>query len=157
MRYPKKERRKYVRYDTEAKIYFRINYDLKTKVKFRIVNKDRDRILSKRYSALSRNVSAKGMRFSSDKKLMKGDNLYLEVYLPRQKEPIYMTAEVRWSQIASSYPRDKYKFDIGVKLITVFGKSVSASIYYDKEHRVIWSIVLESIFGNFRKFIQKYG
>lgn len=151
----KKERRKYERYDTEAKIYFHVNFDIKTKVKFQLLDKDIERALSKKYSALSRNISAEGLRFSSDKKLKKGNSLYLELYLPKQKKPIPMTGEVRWSRAALGGAKKKYGFDSGVKLITISGRSVSSSIYYDKDHKVVWSVVLDSVFGNFRRLMRR--
>ncbi|MFH1414301.1 MAG: hypothetical protein ABIG56_05595 [Candidatus Omnitrophota bacterium] len=40
-----REKRKYLRFDTEAKIYFRVAYDIKTKVKFQVVKKEEDRLL----------------------------------------------------------------------------------------------------------------
>ncbi len=85
------ERRRYERYDTQAKIYFHVTYNIKAKVEFQVVNKHKERDLSKTYPGLVMNISVEGMRFSSDKKLKDGDNLYLEVYLPRQQEPICMT------------------------------------------------------------------
>jgi hypothetical protein len=157
MRKPKIDRRKYERYDTEVKIYFRVNYDIKTKVKFQLLNNLGEKLLSEKYFGISRNVGAEGMRFSSNKKLNRGDVLYIEVYLPRQKQPVCMTGEVRWSKEISPYPVKKYKFDTGVKLIDILGKPVAKSIYFDKKHSIVWSIVLESIFGNFRKFVRKYG
>ena len=149
-----KERRKYKRFDTEAKIYFRVTYDIKTIVKFRVVDQDKKRLSSKKYFAISKNVSAEGLCFTSDKKLEKGNILQLEIYLPRQKKPIPMTGEVRWSQ-STVDSKKKTKFDTGVKLMAIGGEPVSKSIYYDEANHVIWSAVLESIFGSFRKFIQK--
>lgn len=147
------ERRKYERYNTKAEVYFSVVYDIKTKVKFRLL--DKDKIFKKRYFGLTKDISVEGMRFSSDKKLKIGDNLYLEVYLPKHKEPICMTGEVRWSRRISVHPDDKYKFDTGVRLITVLDKPVSKTVHYDKEHQVYWSIALDSVFGEFRKFMQE--
>ncbi len=152
---PKKERRKYERYDTEAKIYFHVNYDIKTKVKFQVLDKEIEKALSKKYSALSKNISAEGLRFSSDKKVKNGDSLYLELYLPKQKKPVCMTGEVRWSKAIPGETGKGHRFDTGVKLITISGEPVSSSIYYDKEHGVIWSAVLDSIFGSFRRLMRK--
>ena len=155
MNRPREERRRYERYDTEVKIYFRVSYDIKTKVEFQIVNKNKQRLLSEKHHGLSRNVSVEGMRFSSDKKLRKGEILYIGLYLPRQKEPISMIGKVRWSKMFFSRMQDKYVFDTGVKLMSVGEKSVSESIYFDEKHSVFWSIVLESVLGNFRKLMQK--
>jgi hypothetical protein len=151
----KNERRKYARYNTEVKIYFHVNYDLKTKIRFRVLDEKESIPLSKKYPALSRDVSAEGLRFNSAKMLKKGNTLYLEVYLPRKKRPVRMTGQVRWSKKVFGFGGDKNKFDTGVKLLTVSGKPVSGSIYFDEESRVIWSAVLDSIFGSFRKLMQK--
>jgi hypothetical protein len=153
--YKKHERRKYERYDTEAKVYFRIVYEIKTRVKFQIVDKEERGGLSKKYPAVSKNISVEGLCFCSHKQLEKGDILYLEVYLPHRKQPICMEGKVRWSQPAASKHPEGAEFDTGVKLISVEGKSVMASIYYDEANHVVWSAVLESIFGNFRKLAQK--
>ena len=155
MNCPKKEKRKYSRYETEAKIYFRVNYDIETKVRFQVLDKDRERLLSRKYAALSRNVSVEGLGFSSNRKLRKGDIVYLEVYLPKQAKPIYMTGEVRCSNPALAKQKYNYRFNSGVRLLTVSGKPVTASVYFDKEYQVLWSIVLDSIFGNFRRLMQK--
>jgi hypothetical protein len=151
----KKERRRYDRYDTQARIYFRLQYDLKTKVEFQLINKKSERLLSKRYPGISRDVNVEGLRFASHKKLRKGNDIYLEVYLPKRKEPVYMLGEVRWSKKLSSSPKDAYEFDTGVKLLTVMGETVSKSVYFDKKYRVFWSIVLDYIFGSFRRCIQE--
>ena len=150
-----KERRKYARYDTEAKIYFRVNYDLKTKVKFQVLRDGKKKHLSRKYLALSRDVSAEGLGFSANKRLTKGDFLYLEVYLPKKKKPVHMRGEVRWARPAFRPRKYSYKFDTGVKLMAVSGEPVAKSIYFDKKNKVIWSGVLDSVFGNFRKIIQK--
>ena len=150
---PKEERRKYERFDTEVKIYFHVDYDIETTVKFQVVDKKKAKASSTKYSALSRNISAEGLCFTSEKKLEERDSLILEVYLPDEKDPIPMEGEVRWSQPIS--PNETNKFNTGVKLITVNGKSVATSVYYDKANHVIWSIVLESVLGSFKKFAQK--
>lgn len=146
-----RERRKYVRFDTEVKINFHVSYLLKTKVRFQLENGGK--ILPPKYPALSRNISVEGLGFSSDKKLKDGDCLYMEVYLPGQAKPVYMEGKVCWSR--RTLGKERYKYNTGIKLITVSGKPVRASIYYDKKYKVIWSAVLDSVFGSFRKTMQK--
>lgn len=154
--YKKKERRKYERYGTEAKVYFRVVYEVTTKVEFQILDKKKkDKSLSKKYLAISKNVSAEGICFTSDIKLEKKNILYLEVFLPGEKKPIIMEGQARWSHATSPEEEKKHKFDTGVKLISVNGKSVLASIHFDEANKVIWSIVLESVFGKFRKLAHK--
>lgn len=151
----RKERRRYERYDMETKIYFRVSYDVKTKIKFQVLNKKKDKLLPERFSGLSKNVSVDGMRFASKKRLSKGDNLYIEVYLPKQKSPICMTGEVIWSKMLSPHSKGDYQFDTGVRLITVSNNSVLKSVYYDNKNHIIWSTVLDSVFGSFQKFIKR--
>ncbi len=161
-----KEKRKYERYDTRAKIYFQVKYDIATKVRFRVIDKIKNKALTKKYEALSKNVSAEGLCFSSVKQLNEGDVLYLEVYLPvpaekkvslpkRFKKPILMEGEVRWSESLGKLKRQTL-YDTGVKLITVDGQPVDESVYFDDMNRVVWSAVLESVFGKFRITAKKY-
>ena len=151
----KNERRKYERFDTEIKIYFRVTYDIQTIVKFQVVDKQKDQASSRKYSALSKNVSVEGLAFVSGKELQKGDRLYLEVYLPGQKDPVEMNGEVCWSKVLPSGAKNKRQFETGVQLITVDGKSVAGTIHYDEAYKIVWSAALESILGNFRIFMQK--
>jgi hypothetical protein len=148
-----KERRMYVRYDTDAKIYFLVKYNVKTKIKYKIL--DNLKLWAKKYAAVSRDVSAEGIDFSANKKLKKGDILYLEVYLPRHKKPIPMTGEVRWSHRRSGKRKGRYKFDSGVRLLTVEDKIVSRSIYFDEKNSVYWSAVLDAVFGSFSRLFKK--
>ncbi len=150
-----KERRRYPRYDTEVKIYFRVHYDLKTKVKFRLINKDSEKFLSKKYFGISKDISVEGLRFSSAKRLRKGNQLYLEIYLPKHREPVWMIGEVRWSKLLSSRSKLTHKYDTGVKLINIMGELVTESIYFDKKYKVFWGSVLNYAFGSFSKLKQK--
>lgn len=151
-----KERRKYSRFDTELKVYFRVTYDIKTRVKFRILRINKEEHLSRRYSGLSKNISVEGLCFVSKKKLEKGDILLLEVDLPNTKLPIQMEGKVKWSKRLKIRPTRAGLFRTGVKLISVDGKPVSGSIYYDKEYKVVWSVVLETVFGSFKKMAKKF-
>ncbi|MDD5355832.1 MAG: PilZ domain-containing protein, partial [Candidatus Omnitrophica bacterium] len=103
---------------------------------------------------MSKNISAEGLCFISDRQLKKGDRLYLELYLPKREQPIRMEGQVRWSQAASAEEKENNKFETGVKLTVVEGRSVMTSIHYDEANHLVWSITLESIFGNFRKLAQ---
>lgn len=153
-----RERRKYERYDTELKIYFDFAYELKTKIKYQLVDKNRRKILPKKYLAYSKNVSAEGLSFTSSRALKKGDYLNLEIYLPSAKDPIYMEGEVKWSQKPSLKPlrgKDRNVYHTGVRLTTVNGESVTESIYFDKTYQVIWSIVLDSVLENFKALVKK--
>lgn len=141
-----KERRKYERYDTQAEVFFKVRYDLNTKVSF-ILLKEKPK---KEYKGITCNISVEGLRFNSPKKLKMGDLLDIELYLPRQQKPIPLTAEVRWSKKSASL-----NYDTGVKLLTLGKEKVQDTIYFDMRYGVYWSIVLESIFGSFRKVVKK--
>jgi len=153
----KKERRGYERYKTSIDIHFRCIYDLTTKVEFELIDQKKGKAGSKKYPAVSRNVSAGGLCFVCDKELKQGDLLYIEVYLPSTKEVIPMRGEVRWckpfspsSDDVSQKENKQYAFQTGVKLISVKKELVDESIHHDKVYNVDWSIVLETIFGNYR-------
>lgn len=154
MSYHGKERRRYQRYDMEAKMHFYVDYELQTRIKFQVDGENKDRAHAGGYKGVSRNVSANGLRFSSDKKLKKGDKLHIDLYLPKRQRPILMTGQVRWSEKFYCAPSAKYRFDTGVKLLTIKGRSVRQSIYFDREYHVFWSKVLDSVFGGFRKSLR---
>jgi len=159
MSYEGKNKRKYKRYNTEAKVYFDFAYDLETKVKFELVKEKK-----KQYLAVSRNISAEGLCFVSHKDVVEGNQLYLEVYLPGAVEPIHMTGKVKWCDPiseSSTYVLDdkenKQMYHIGVILSLVDGDSVDESIHFDKEYGVNWSVVLESVFGSYKMLMgEKY-
>ena len=149
------ERRKYKRYDTDAKIYFTVNYEVNTKLEFQVVDRRNGTVESQKHPAVGRNISAAGMGFSSAKALAKGDILHLEVFIPGKTEQIQMIGEVRWSQENKKTRKPEEKFDTGIQLISVNGKAVADSIFFDETHKVIWSNVLESVLGSFRVLEQK--
>jgi hypothetical protein len=64
-----------------------------------------------------------------------------------------MDGEVRWSQRLPDSSRDR--FDTGIKLLNIDGKSVVSSVYHDGVNQIVWSSVLESVFGDFKKITQK--
>lgn len=145
------DKRKHDRYDTEVKIFFHVNYAVETKVEYQVlVDQKAHKVLDKKYSALSRNVSAEGLSFSSNKQLSPGMFLHIEVYLPGSKAPVHMDGEVRWSAPSKTKPPQEPLFDTGVKLTKVNGMSVAETIHVDKTHHVVWSAVLDSVLGNFR-------
>ena len=145
-------KRQYERYETEAKVYFKVSYNINTLVKFKLLDKIRQRIAPQSYSAISKNVSAQGLCFLSDKDLKPGDALLMEVYLPGGNIRVMMEGEVRWCQKDADHPN---KFDTGVKLLSVNGQDVDSSIHKDPSYNVVWSVVLESILGNYRIFAQQ--
>ena len=145
------ERRKYLRYGTEMKVYFRVKYDIETRVKFKVLQGES----THKYSGLCKNVSVEGLCFVSKKKLNVGDLLLLEVYEPIIKGPIVMEGQVRWSRRLPGEDGAEDVYHTGVKLALVNGKSVPDSIRLDSKYKVAWSIVLDSLFGNFAAMVRK--
>ena len=144
-----KEKREFERFSTETKIFFQVvAFDVKTRIDFQMIDKETGKPLSRKYSALSKNVSVKGLCFSCGQKLNKGDLLFLEVEVATQKNPIPMEGEVKWS---APDPSNSNKFDTGISLSTVNGKDVSKTFQSDENNEVVWSAVLESILGSFKK------
>jgi hypothetical protein len=160
----KKDKRRYKRYNTEAKIYFDFAYDLETKVEFELIKEDKKPGSKKKYLAVSRNISAEGLCFVSHKNVQEGDLLYMEVYLPNAVEPIHMTGKVKWCDAVSESStyvlgdkKNKQMYHIGIILSHVNGESVHDSIHFDKEYGVNWSVVLESVFGSYKMLMgEKY-
>ncbi len=147
------EQRKQKRYEVERNIRFNFSYQMETKMKFQVSDNIKRISSSRKYLALSRNVSSEGLCFVSRKKLEKGSFLDLEVFLPGDKEQIHMEGEVKWCDYVQgdkSRENENQQFDTGVKLVSVEGKQVHDTIYFDEIYQVEWSTVLESILGKFR-------
>jgi len=141
------ERRKGQRFETDVRVYFYFTYDLNTKVEYRRVENPKHNILSEKHLATSKNVSVEGLCFVSSEQLKKGDELFLDVYLPGVNEPIQMDGMVRWSK---NIPANQTKYyDTGVLIRTVNGEDVKNSIHHDKEYDVEWSDLLEMVLGNY--------
>lgn len=145
------ERRKYERFDTEMKVCFRVSYDFKTRVKFKLLETKRCVHDSKRHSGYSKNISVEGICFISRTKLNKGDILMLDVFVPKSEKSIPMKGQVCWCHMISG----KSTYATGVKILSVNEKVVSRSIHVDKKYKVVWSAVLESLFGDFKKMVGK--
>ncbi len=151
----KEDKRKYQRYDSELSVYFNVNYDLKTKVVFWLFTRGRDPQALPKYFAVSKNVSAQGLCFHSEHRLRKDTPLFLEVYVPKKEDPVLMTGAVRWCKPFPPGDTKAGRFYAGIKLLTVHDKQVVPTIYFDETYKVIWSNVLESIFGSYREAAQK--
>lgn len=147
------DRRQHERYDTDLKIAFSVNFELETKIKFRIKKGSKSR--AQTYTAVGHNVNVEGLGFSSDVKLNKGEFLAMDVFLPNIKIPIRMDGRVIWCTEEKSKNEYDGKYRTGVRVIKVGGEDVQKSLVYDPEHRIRWSIVMESVFGGFKKDIVK--
>jgi hypothetical protein len=156
------EKRKHKRYNMDAEIHFDFIYNLETKVEFELINKNGEKAISDKYSAISRNVSVGGLCFASYKKVNQGDLLHLEVYLPGAEEPIHMKGQVEWCKpVPPTYEERLLEeveghriLEVGVRVLSVGELSVDQSIHHDAAYDVDWSIVLESIFGNYRMLME---
>ena len=145
------DRRQYTRYETDLKIQFFVTFDIKTKIHFQVKDKSKAGFSKAKYTAFSRNISAEGLAFRSEKKLEHGDILSLEVFVPSADKPIPMVGEVRWC----TKMKETEEYDTGVKLNEVEGMDVGESIVIDPIHRIAWSIVLETVFGEFKDMMLK--
>ena len=149
------EKRKYERYDTALKLYFDRGFEVETKVKYQLLDKQNDKPISRKYAALSKNVSAEGLSFLASQQLNPGDYLHLEVYLPTATKPVRMEGEVRWSNPMAADKREGPMFQTGVLLTKVNGEAVDPTIHFDKQYQVSWSNVLESVLGHFKDLAKK--
>ncbi len=142
-------RRRYPRYDTEMEVYFKVRYDTHVRVEFQVVESHHEGSIAPKYFGLCNNVSAEGMLIVSKKRLVKGDILMLEVYDPIIKNPIKMEGQVRWCEKCPGPSKEHDVAYTGIQIMSVNGKPVVDSLYFDKKHMVVWSAVLESIFDTF--------
>jgi len=149
----KKERRKYLRYDTEVKVAFVVKYDLRTRVKFRKLPASRNS--GQEYCGFSRNISVEGICFVAGKKLRRGDFLQLSVYPPKMKNPVLMEGRVLWSKRLLAMSGRPDVFYTGLNVLTVGGQPVKETIHYDQEYKIFWSAVLESVFGSFAVMMKR--
>jgi len=157
------EQRSHKRYNTEIEVFFDFEYDIETKIKFDVIDKSKDKSISKKYHAVSRNISASGLSFVTHKDVKPGDYLHMELYLPSTRKPIHMKGEVRWHKAAEdSYEHyglreDVHEdiFQIGVHLTYVNDEPVDKSVHFDKEYAVNWSVVLEEVFGSYKTMMSK--
>lgn len=142
------DRRRHTRYETDLKIQFFVSFDIKTQIQFKIKHKAKKDFSGTKYDAISRNISAEGLAFISSKKLQKGDILSLELYVPSAEKPISMVGEVRWCWPTKDTKGKDY--ETGILLNEVEGQRVENTIVVDPAHRIAWSIVLETVFGEFK-------
>ena len=150
----KKGVRTYERFDKKAKAFLYFNYDFTSKIDF-LDAAEMESDPANKYPACSKNVSAEGLCFTSFKKLKAGETVRLAMYLKEDVPPIEMEGEVKWSQVVHPGFDDEEEkdvlFDTGIRLLSVEGKPVPDSIYYDDTYHVIWSNALESILGSCKK------
>lgn len=142
------DRRKHTRFETNLEIKFHVNFDLNTKINYKV--KEQGKGSSATHTAVGRNINVEGLGFCSSQELHKGDQLVMDVFVPSSKESIRMEGRVRW---CAPDKKKKDQFETGVKIIKVRGEDVEKSIAIDPVHKILWSIVLESVFGGFKENI----
>jgi hypothetical protein len=154
MEQPAEEKRKYPRYDTDARIEFRVPYDFRAEVDFKIteeVIEGRDHT----YVGLSRNISVHGLSFESLKRLEMGDLLWMDLHLPKSDQVVFMQGEVCWCKSLGGSMEGKPRFQAGVEIAKVDGLDVEQTVYFDKTYGVVWSELLERVLGGFAKINRK--
>lgn len=154
MKYFGPDRRQSGRFDTKVGVEFYVTFDIQTKIDFRVKKDAINQKVSKPYQATGKNVSVEGLCFISGKLLAPGDYLILDVFIPSAQSPIPMEGEVKWSQLCRSEAGDR-QYETGVKLLTVRDEDVERSVFFDKVHNIVWSNVLEAIFGSFKTLVIK--
>jgi hypothetical protein len=146
------ERRRHPRYETKIDIQFYVTYDIQTKVEYQVLAEEGE---GKWHPAVGQNASAGGLSFVSEQELEKDSRLKLAVFIPGKNDPVNMLGEVAWSKkmVEKKDSRDQYM--TGIRLLEVNGKTVANTIEFDKEYKIVWSSVLDAVFGNFRNFVDK--
>ena len=147
-------KRKYPRYETDAKIEFRVPYDFAAEVDFKITEEmieGRDRT----YIGFSKNISVHGLSFETPKRLEMGDLLWMDLHLPKSDQVVFMQGEVCWCKAIESSMEDKPKFQAGIQIAKVDGLDVEQTVYFDKTYGVVWSELLERVLGGFAKISRK--
>lgn len=141
-------KRRHPRYDTDMKLIFKVKYDINVKVEFTVLDGVVEDNVNRRHIGTCSNVSVDGLLITSGRQLSQKDVLLLEVYDPLIQGPVKMEGHVRWckkSPVSDNEHGDI--FDSGVQILSVNGKSVSDSIYFDNKHMAAWSALLETLFG----------
>jgi len=148
-------RRRHPRYNTEMDVYFKVRYDINVRVEFQVIGNHRGDEPAPKYFGLCNNVSAEGLLIVSKKQLVKDDLVLLEVYDNAMKNPIRMEGQVRWCGKCPGPSREHDMVYIGIQITSVNGVPVIDSIYFDRKHMVVWSVVLESVFGTYAAIKKK--
>ena len=144
------ERRRAPRYDTDAQIKFYVNFDVRTRVDYRVKKAEADQFSEQKHTGISKNVSVEGLCFSSEVALQKSDGVYMEVFVPQSETPIVMEGTVQWCRPAEE-ANAAAGFETGVKVRDVNGESVGNTIFFDNIHKLLWSNLLESVFSSFKE------
>jgi hypothetical protein len=145
---PNSEHRHSPRYDKHVRLAFDYLYNATTQLSYEVEKE------SSKHAGVSKNIGATGLCLTSPNQLKIGQRLRLEVFLPNSSRSIHMDGLVRWCSCSG---KNRELFDAGIKLEKVEGEPVDATVHLDEENHVLWSNVLESVFGTYRKIVQGDG
>lgn len=146
--------RQYPRFDSSAKVSFKVSYQFRTEVNFKIADpKPKDPNSS--FIGFSQNISVNGLCFESPKELTPGDKLWIELHLPKQTHMICMEGDVRWCRLAAVTANAPKQFLSGVLITKVNGKPVQDTIYQDEQYHVAWSQLLNDVLGEFARICRQ--
>lgn len=146
--------RKHERHDYREQVYFDFIYDFQAKVEFEPRPEDSAKDSPQRHEGITRNISTQGLCLTTDVPVAAHSFLDIHVYLQTRDEPVRLQGEVRWNKIIAVDQNGNKRFDVGVHLTGVNGKSVQDTIHFDENYHVYWSDVLELLLGEFRKYYQ---
>ena len=78
----------------------------------------------------TKNISAEGLCFESDKKLDAGTCVDIEIALGDKKGPVGVTGEVRWSEEVTDPMTRQKKYINGIKLLNISGSDEGRFLKY---------------------------
>lgn len=142
--------RKYPRFETDVKVSFRIPYDFRAEVDFKL-KQEAASAHDHPYIGFSKNISVNGLCFESPKELKSGDPLWIELHLPKSDGIIYMEGEVCWSRLIPDTSASVAQYLTGVVVGKVDGSPVDDTVYFDEQYKVMWSRLLDRVLGGFAK------
>jgi len=115
-KWPFVERRRFVRFDVQCKVIFRVKDNAPGQPSSDVV------------VAVSKNLSVEGICFKCEHKLKPGTILKLEVFLPNQEHPLNLEGKVIWHRVV--FQEDKELFETGVNLFTLNKDDESKFVAY---------------------------
>jgi len=149
------ENRLQKRFDASVNIQFSFTYDLDAEIRYQKLNEAQSGNEFSKHRGKSKNISSKGICVKTPVMLNKGDKLLLEILMPGVDSDFVMQGEVRWSAQKHNHQDIDLPFEAGIEIQTVKGVPVSDTIYFDEDYHVYWSVFLESVLGNYRKYVQQ--
>lgn len=148
------ENRSQNRFDTSVNVQFSFKYEIDAEVQYQKLDENIKEESSRKYKGKSKNISSKGLCVLTEAPLSKGDKLLIEILVPGLTPDFILEGEVRWSSENDHKDDSDLCYKSGIEINTIKGQSVNETIYYDETYHVYWSVFLESVLGNYRKFVQ---